>query len=135
VRDNNTGIVYEMVQVNGKPVVVAAGKMKPKETEKPVNNEPAATPNKNTPTVAVPAPPPEFANRIVAMEQANAKRVTDEAAALSAKKSKMEADKKAIEWLTLDRIKVLKPDEAYKFLKQYGNVLTTDQQRALRRRT
>jgi len=36
VRDNNTGTVYETVFVNGKPVVVAAGKMKPKETEKPV---------------------------------------------------------------------------------------------------
>jgi len=45
VRDNNTGIVYEMVQVNGKPVVVAAGKMKPKEKEKPSAPSVATTPN------------------------------------------------------------------------------------------
>jgi len=43
VRDNNTGMVYETVAVNGKPVILGVGSMKPQEAEKPSAQPAAAT--------------------------------------------------------------------------------------------
>lgn len=48
VRDNNTGIVYETVDVNGKPVILGVGSMKP----------PVKTPSQSAPATAAPAEKP-----------------------------------------------------------------------------